>query len=109
MFKYKNENEDEQFEIGPISFDVNSGEILFITGGNGSGKTTLIKLLAGLYPPDKGVLEIDGKIVNNNQLGEYYSVIFRDYHLFKKLYTIDVKSKKMKAVLSYRVIFSLNP
>ncbi len=35
-------------------------EIIGIVGENGIGKTTFIKMLAGIFPPDKG--EIDGKL-----------------------------------------------
>lgn len=93
-FRYKDVNEEKHFEIGPISFEVKRGEILFITGGNGSGKTTLIKILAGLYETDAGSIKINGKEVSHAQLGEQYSAIFSDYHLFKRLYEIDVKSKE---------------
>jgi putative ATP-binding cassette transporter len=94
MFKYKGNEKEEQFEVGPISFEVKKGETLFITGGNGSGKTTLVKLLAGLYVPDAGTIKINDQEVNISQLGEHYSTIFSDYHLFQKLYTVDVQNKK---------------
>jgi putative ATP-binding cassette transporter len=94
QFKYNTPHKEEQFEVGPVSFELNKGEILFITGGNGSGKTTLVKLLAGLYTADKGKIKIDGQVLKQNQLGENYSAIFSDYHLFQKLYTIDVKEKE---------------
>jgi lipopolysaccharide transport system ATP-binding protein len=33
-----------------------------IIGHNGAGKSTLLKLLAGVYPPSKGALTVEGKI-----------------------------------------------
>jgi putative ATP-binding cassette transporter len=95
-FKFENENKDEEFEVGPIDLEFNKGEIIFIIGGNGSGKTTLAKLLTGLYIPEIGTIELDGKAVSNYQLGECYSVVFGDYHLFEKLYNIDLKGKEEK-------------
>jgi cyclic peptide transporter len=97
-FKYESDDEDEPFELGPVDFEVRQGEILFLTGGNGSGKTTLIKLLAGLYLPAEGTIKINGQPVPGSLLGEYFSVIFSDYHLFKRLYSIDVREKRPEIV-----------
>jgi len=61
-----------------ISFELNSGEILKISGANGSGKTSLLKILAGLNSAESGSLSI-----NNNKAGsyEYQSDIFYLGHL----------------------------
>ena len=61
-----------------ISFELNSGEILKISGVNGSGKTSLLKILAGLNSAESGRLSI-----NNNKVGsyEYQSDIFYLGHL----------------------------
>jgi putative ATP-binding cassette transporter len=68
-----------------------SGELVFLTGGNGSGKSTLLLLLAGLYPPDSGEITLDGVPVNDDTRNEYRALIsgiFFDYHLFRRLYGI---------------------
>lgn len=44
-----------------VSFDLCAGEIHCIVGGNGAGKSTLIKILSGLYAPDRGEIVLDGK------------------------------------------------
>jgi len=41
-----------------VSFKVNEGKIVSITGENGSGKTTLMKLITGWIKPDKGSISI---------------------------------------------------
>ncbi len=94
VFRYKNEREDNNFVVGPISMDVSSGEILFVVGGNGSGKSTLANLLTGLYVSESGSIEVNGKELNNNELGEYYSTIFSNHYIFKKLFGIDSVNKK---------------
>ncbi|MDK2865176.1 MAG: ral nucleoside transport system ATP-binding protein [Thermotogota bacterium] len=47
-----------------VTFEVKAGEIHSLLGENGAGKTTLMNILYGLYTPDSGYIEIDGKRVN---------------------------------------------
>ncbi|HAN17214.1 MAG: hypothetical protein A2X13_00015 [Bacteroidetes bacterium GWC2_33_15] len=94
VFEYKNSEEESPFKVGPINLNVNSGEILFVIGGNGSGKSTLANLLTGLYTSDEGFIEINNKRVNNNELGDYFSTIFSNNHIFKKLYGVNTDNKK---------------
>lgn len=42
-----------------ISFDVEPGEVVAVTGRNGSGKSTILKLMMGLYAPQAGSIRID--------------------------------------------------
>ena len=44
----------EKSVLKDVSFTVNTGEIVCLLGNNGAGKTTLIKILMGLYRPQKG-------------------------------------------------------
>jgi len=77
------------FSVGPMRLTLQRGEVLFITGDNGSGKSTLLKLLAGLYKPDSGSLEIDGVAVWPNRTTAYrelMSAVFSDFHLFDRLH-----------------------
>ncbi|WP_367865343.1 cyclic peptide export ABC transporter [Pedobacter sp. WC2423] len=92
-FSYENKELDSFFSIGPISFQMNSGEILFIVGGNGSGKTTFAKVLTGLYVQDSGEFLINGSKVKNSQLSEYFSAVFNPSFLFEKIYIREVEDK----------------
>jgi heme exporter protein A len=47
-----------------LSFRVDAGEALVITGANGTGKTTLLRMLAGLSAPTDGEILWNGKPVH---------------------------------------------
>jgi ABC-2 type transport system ATP-binding protein len=46
-----------------VSLDVFPGEIVGLLGPNGAGKSTLFSILAGLLPPDRGAIHLDGRPV----------------------------------------------
>lgn len=47
-----------------VSLTLESGQIHGLIGENGAGKSTLIKILSGVYTPEKGEIYIEGKMVN---------------------------------------------
>lgn len=47
-----------------ISVSVYPGEVTCVLGDNGAGKSTLIKILSGVYVPDKGEVRFDGEPVS---------------------------------------------
>ena len=61
-----------------LSFEVNSGDVLRITGTNGSGKTSLLKILAGLNAAEEGKITLDNHPVKSD---EYQSEVFYLGHL----------------------------
>ncbi len=46
--------------IDGVSFAIKSGEKVALLGRVGSGKTTIAKMILGLYPPEEGLVLIDG-------------------------------------------------
>ena len=65
-----------------VSLHVRPGQSLALVGVNGSGKTTLIKLLTGLYEPERGRILLDGRPLQDwdrATLRRRIGVIFQDF------------------------------
>lgn len=60
---------ENQQVLHGISFEVHEGDFFGIVGRNGSGKSTLLKLLAGIYSPDQGRIELSGRLTPFIELG----------------------------------------
>ncbi|MDF2379320.1 MAG: ATP-binding cassette domain-containing protein [Candidatus Gracilibacteria bacterium] len=70
MFSFWERKSYEDIQVlDRFSLDVLPGEFVGIMGPNGSGKSTLMKILAGVYEPDEGEVEINGKLVAVLELG----------------------------------------
>lgn len=59
----------EQKVLKDISFDVEKGDFFGIVGRNGSGKSTLLKIISQIYVPEKGKVDVNGKLVSFIELG----------------------------------------
>jgi len=55
-----------------INVEFEEGDRVCLIGHNGAGKTTLLRLMAGIYPPTSGRVEIAGKVIA--QLGSSMSL-----------------------------------
>lgn len=81
----------KNFALGPICYRFEAGKVYFIRGKNGSGKTTLMRLLLGLYQVSSGQIVVNNNpniSVNTSEYRDSFSVVFNDFHLFRKLYGI---------------------
>lgn len=96
------ENGSGGFTVGPVDFTARPGEIVFITGGNGSGKTTLMKLMSGLYHPDNGHVFLGETMLSpatEAWFRDQISIIFADFHLFRRLYGLGEQDPERMAAL----------
>lgn len=64
---------DEFWAVRDVSFELRRGECLGLIGHNGAGKSTLLKVLNGLIRPDKGRIEMHGKVGALIELGAGFS------------------------------------
>lgn len=53
---------DEFWAVNDVSFELRRGETLGIIGPNGSGKSTILRMLNGIFMPDKGKIEVKGRV-----------------------------------------------
>lgn len=54
-------NEDGPWVLDDVSFHIPAGKTLAIVGRTGSGKSTLVEMIARLFDPTKGAVQIDGR------------------------------------------------
>jgi len=48
--------------LDDVTFALDAGDRLALVGRNGAGKTTLLKVLAGIYEPTSGRIEMEGRV-----------------------------------------------
>lgn len=78
-FRYEPEGE---YILKGVDFTIDLGKQVLLLGENGSGKTTLIKLILGLYTPEKGSIKIGGYNISgmpSDIRSKIFSVVFQDY------------------------------
>jgi len=68
--------------LDDVSLALPLGRIIALVGENGSGKTTLVKLLAGLYRPDRGRIlwdGVDAVTVDRRQLADRIAMVAQNF------------------------------
>jgi len=71
--------------LSNIAFALDAGQLLVIVGASASGKSTLLRLLAGVWKPNAGVVRLDGADVSqwsHESLGRYLGYVPQDVELF---------------------------
>ena len=75
--------------LNGVDFSLYAGEVHALIGENGAGKSTLIKIIAGLYQPDSGSIEVEGKQVvfhsPADSLAQRIKVVYQELDLVPDL------------------------
>ncbi len=59
----------ELWALREVDLDIRRGETFGIVGRNGSGKSTLLKLIAGIFSPSTGTLDVEGRVGSLIEIG----------------------------------------
>ena len=59
----------EKVALADVDIHLNNGDFVTVIGGNGAGKSTMLNAIAGVFPVDRGTIEIGGR--NVTSLPEY--------------------------------------
>src|SRR5262245_10247145 len=76
-----------------LSMSLNPGDLYGLIGPNGAGKTTIFNLMTGVYVPDEGSIELDGKPIHKHKpsaiakLG--MSRTFQNIRLFRSMTVLE--------------------
>jgi ABC-2 type transport system ATP-binding protein len=73
--------------VQDLSFSLRPGMVLGCLGPNGSGKSTTVKMLTGLLEPTRGVVQFDGKRIQDDLQGyrKYLGYVPEEAHLYPYL------------------------
>ncbi|MFC7370627.1 ABC transporter ATP-binding protein [Fictibacillus iocasae] len=80
-FKYPGADE---YVLKGVTLDLKEGQHIGIVGSSGGGKSTLVQILLGLYEPESGTVQIDGKNLyshNRNTFRQQVGVVSQETFL----------------------------
>lgn len=72
---------NEKRALNGVNLTLNDGDFCTVIGGNGAGKSTLLNMIAGVYTPDSGTIEINGTDVTGMKeykRAKYIGRVFQD-------------------------------
>jgi ABC-type sugar transport system ATPase subunit len=76
-----------------MTIDLRHAEVHAVCGENGAGKSTLMKIITGVYPPDRGSMELNGELLDVKNPNEAYArgiaIIFQETSLFPDLTVLE--------------------
>lgn len=98
---------DEFWAVKDVSFELKRGECLGLIGRNGAGKTTLLRMLNGLIKPDRGRIEMRGRVGALIALGAGFNPILTGReNIYVNASVLGLRKKETEAKLEEIVEFS---
>ena len=101
-FDYHDRDGVRLFGITVDNFLLEKGELVFVRGGNGSGKSTFMKVLSGLYTPQTGDVQLNGRPiadVDREAFRNLFTMLPTDYHLFSRPLGVKVDPERIHELL----------
>ena len=71
----------EKRALTDVNLTLNDGDFVTVIGGNGAGKSTLMNMIAGVYPIDRGTIELNGHDISRlpeHKRARYLGRVFQD-------------------------------
>lgn len=97
----------EFWAVSDVSFQLKRGDCLALIGHNGAGKSTLLKMLNGLIKPDKGCIEMKGRISALIELGAGFNPILTGKeNIYNNASILGFKKKEIDNLLDEIIEFS---
>lgn len=87
--------ETTDYQLGPLSLEIKSGELVALIGPSGSGKSTLLKSINGLIDITSGTVTTCGQVVNElkgRELRKFRSkvaIVFQDFGVLPRLTALE--------------------
>src|SRR5436190_7314484 len=76
-----------------LNMSLNPGDLYGLIGPNGAGKTTVFNLMTGVYTPDEGSIELDGKAIHKHKPSSIaklgMSRTFQNIRLFRSMTVLE--------------------
>lgn len=72
---------NERVALDNISLTLNDEDFVTVIGGNGAGKSTLLNVIAGVFPLDNGLIEVDGEDITHRaeyKRAKIFGRVFQD-------------------------------
>ena len=94
--------------VNKFNITVDKHQIVGLIGPNGAGKTTIFNMLTKVYNPSRGLIELNGKDINNMSTVEVNKAgiarTFQNIRLFDKLSVIDNVLMGMHNYITYNTL-----